>query len=137
MQAAGAPLPELDAHRSHTDAAPVHRARDLLILQSILPPFEALIDLRTIMPLDMDTVLASIRKTNRAVVAHEAHRNAGFGAEIAARIMEQGFQHLDAPVERVGALDVPIAYSLPLESATLPSPDKIVAAVRRAMRMDA
>ncbi len=94
------------------------------------------IDLRTIMPLDMDTVLASVRKTNRAVVTHEAHRNAGFGAEIAARIMEQGFQHLDAPVERVGALDVPIAYSLPLESATLPSPDKIVAAVRRAMRME-
>lgn len=91
------------------------------------------IDLRTIMPLDMDTVVKSVRKTNRAVVAHEAHRNAGFGAELAARITEQCFGWLDAPVERVAALDVPIAYSQPLEAHTLPSPEKIVAAAKKVM----
>ncbi len=91
------------------------------------------IDLRTLMPLDMDTVLASVRKTNRAVVAHEAHRNAGFGAELASRITEAAFSDLDGPVQRVGALDVPIAYSQPLEAVTLPSPASIVAAAKKAM----
>lgn len=91
------------------------------------------IDLRTIYPLDMATVLRSVKKTNRAVVAHESHRNSGFGAELASRITEQAFTSLDAPVERVGALDVPIPYSQPLESATLPSPDWIVAAARKTL----
>ena len=91
------------------------------------------IDLRTLNPLDMATVLTSVRKTSRAVVAHEAHRNAGFGAEMAARITEQAFTSLDAPVARVGALDVPIAYSLPLENLTLPSADWIVKAVYKTL----
>ncbi|MBU6359455.1 MAG: alpha-ketoacid dehydrogenase subunit beta [Chloroflexota bacterium] len=89
------------------------------------------IDLRTIHPLDMDTIAKSVRKTTRVVIAHESHRNAGFGAELSARISETCFGWLDAPIERVGALDVPIAYSQPLEAHTLPSPDKIVQAVKR------
>ena len=89
------------------------------------------IDLRTIYPLDMDTIAKSVRKTTRVVIAHESHRNAGFGAELSARISETCFGWLDAPIERVGALDVPIAYSQPLEAHTLPSPDKIVQAVKR------
>ena len=66
------------------------------------------IDPRTIVPLDMETILASLRKTMRLAVAHDAHRTGGFGAEMAARCMEEGFDYLDAPVERVAALDVPI-----------------------------
>ena len=89
------------------------------------------IDLRTIHPLDMDTIAKSVRKTTRVVIAHESHRNAGFGAELSARSSETCFGWLDAPIERVGALDVPIAYSQPLEAHTLPSPDKIVQAVKR------
>ena len=90
-----------------------------------------MIDLRTIHPLDMDTIAKSVRKTTRVVIAHESHRNAGFGAELSARISETCFGWLDAPIERVVALDVPIAYSQPLEAHTLPSPDKIVQAVKR------
>ncbi len=91
------------------------------------------IDLRSLAPLDMDTIVTSVKKTNRLVVAHEAHRNTGFGAEIAARVMEEAFAYLDAPVERVAALDVPIPYSQPLEAAVLPTTDKIVQAARRSL----
>ena len=66
------------------------------------------IDPRTLAPLDMETILGSLRKTMRLAVAHDAHRTLGFGAEIAARCMEEAFDYLDAPVERVAALDVPI-----------------------------
>jgi pyruvate/2-oxoglutarate/acetoin dehydrogenase E1 component len=88
------------------------------------------IDLRTIFPLDMETVLASVRKTNRALITHEAVRRGGVGAEIAARIQHEAFDYLDAPVERVGALDVPIPYSKPLEEFVLPDEAKIVAAAK-------
>ncbi|MFB3817742.1 MAG: alpha-ketoacid dehydrogenase subunit beta [Candidatus Methylomirabilales bacterium] len=88
------------------------------------------IDLRTLVPLDLETVLASVRKTNRAVVAHEACRQGGWGAEVAAEIQERAFDSLDAPVARVGALDVPIPYSKPLEDFVIPNEERLVAAVR-------
>jgi pyruvate dehydrogenase E1 component beta subunit len=65
------------------------------------------------------------------VVAHESHRRLGIGAEIAALVQELAFDYLDAPIERVGAMDVPIPYSHPLESLVLPGPNQIVRAVRR------
>lgn len=89
------------------------------------------IDLRTTVPMDMECVVRSLKKTHRVVVAHEAHRTCGVGAEIVARIIEQAFDELDAPVERVAALDVPVPYSQPLEERVLPGTNDVVAAVRR------
>ena len=87
------------------------------------------IDLRTLAPLDMETVLRSVRKTNRVVIAHEACRRGGFGGELAAQIQEEAFDLLDAPVLRVGALDVPIPYSKPMEEYVIPDEARIVGAV--------
>ena len=89
------------------------------------------IDPRTLVPLDLDSILNSLRKTLRMVVAHDAHKSAGAGAEIAALCMEHAFDFLDAPVERVGARDVPIP-SGPLMNAVFPDADDIAQAVRRA-----
>lgn len=89
------------------------------------------IDLRTTVPLDLETILVSVRKTNRLVIAHEAHRTLGIGAEIAALVQEHAFDYLDAPIERVGAMDIPIPYSQPLEDEALPGAKHILAAVRR------
>jgi len=88
------------------------------------------IDLLSLRPWDLETVLASVERTNRVVVVHQAHRNGGFGAEVAATIAERAFDHLDAPVARVGSLDVPVPFSPPLEEFVLPSADRVVAAVR-------
>jgi 2-oxoisovalerate dehydrogenase E1 component len=91
------------------------------------------VDLRTIAPLDRETVLASFRRTNRMVVAHEAVTDFGVGAEIAALAVDQGFWSLDAPVVRVGAQPGPAPYAPVLERAWEAGPDDIVAAVRRVM----
>jgi pyruvate dehydrogenase E1 component beta subunit len=91
------------------------------------------IDLRSLRPLDMETVAASVRKTNRALCVEEGWASYGVTAEIAARIGNACFDHLDAPVERVGAAEVPLPYAKNLEQAALPSDRKIVAAVQRVM----
>jgi len=91
------------------------------------------VDLRSLQPLDMDTVLRSIRKTHRAVVVHEDHRNVGFGAEVVARIQEFAFDELDAPVLRVASADVPIPYARNLERAAFPSEEDIIRAVKRVL----
>jgi pyruvate dehydrogenase E1 component beta subunit len=93
-----------------------------------------IVDLRTLVPLDMETVLSSVRKTHRAVVVQEEWRNLGVAAEIAARIGEQAFDDLDAPIERVGGADVPMPYAKNLERAAIPGDQDIVAAVRRVVR---
>jgi 2-oxoisovalerate dehydrogenase E1 component len=87
------------------------------------------IDLRTLDPLDEDAVYASVKKTGKVLVAHEDTMTAGFGAEIAARIAQECFEHLDAPVRRVAALDTPVPYSPPLENAMLPNEAKILSAL--------
>src|SRR5580765_4592162 len=87
------------------------------------------VDPRTLAPLDMETILASLRKTMRLVVTHDAHGTAGAGAEIAARCMEQAFDYLDAPVERVCGLDVPIPCAPEAIKAVYPSADDVAAAV--------
>jgi|SRR5579871_2792279 len=91
------------------------------------------IDLRTLVPLDIETVAASVRKTHHAVVAHEEWKNVGFGAELAARIYEQAFDDLDAPVERIGGADVPMPYAKNLERAAIPTDNDVIAAVKRAL----
>jgi pyruvate dehydrogenase E1 component beta subunit len=89
-----------------------------------------IIDLRTLKPLDMETIAESVRKTNRAVVVHEACRTGGFGAELAARIQDELFDDLDAPVKRVAARDVPIPFSPPMEDFVLPKAADVVEAAR-------
>ncbi|HET7534534.1 MAG TPA: alpha-ketoacid dehydrogenase subunit beta [Nocardioidaceae bacterium] len=90
------------------------------------------IDLRTLSPLDMEPVLASVRKTGRAVVAHEAHVNLGMGSEIAARITEECFYNLEAPVLRVGGFDTPYPPSR-IEEEWLPDLDRVLDAVDRSL----
>jgi 2-oxoisovalerate dehydrogenase E1 component subunit beta len=90
------------------------------------------VDLRTLSPLDKDTFLESVAKTNRAVVIHEDHRTLGIGAEVSAIIAEEAFDCLDAPIVRVTAPDVPaIPFSAPLEKFYMPSVEKIVTAFER------
>lgn len=91
------------------------------------------IDLRTIVPLDVETVKQSVAKTNRLVIVQEAHRSYGWGAELAARIQEEAFDDLDSPVLRVAAEDVPIPYNLKLEKETLPQVADIVREVKKAL----
>ncbi len=88
------------------------------------------IDLRSLQPYDWDAISASVQKTNRVVVAYEDNRSHGFGAEIAARIADELFGDLDAPVARVAAQDTPVGYSPVLEKATLPQVDDLVRALR-------
>ncbi len=92
------------------------------------------IDLRSLVPLDFDTVAASVARTGRAVVAHETWRFGGFGAEVASQIHEQLFGDLHAPVARVGSASAPIPFSPPLEAAIVPGVDEVIAAVRSTLR---
>ena len=89
------------------------------------------IDLRTLKPLDFETIAASVRKTNRAVVVHEACLSGGFGAEVSARIHSELFDDLDAPVLRVAARDVPMPFSPGMEKFVLPKVEDVIGAVRQ------
>lgn len=88
------------------------------------------VDLRTLKPMDLEAVHASVRSTGRALVVHSANRLAGVGAEIAATIADEAFDALDAPVRRLGGLDVPVPFSPPLEDAYRPDAERIEAAAR-------
>jgi 2-oxoisovalerate dehydrogenase E1 component len=92
------------------------------------------LDLRTIMPFDWDAIAAAVRKTNRVIIAHEDQLTCGFGAELAARIADQLFEHLDAPVRRVAALDVPVAYYPDLEEEILPQSGDVLKAIQELAR---
>lgn len=89
------------------------------------------IDARSLQPFDIDTVVESVRKTHRVMVVHEAVRNCGFGAEIAAQIQEEAFDYLDAPVARVGAPFSPVPFSPALEAHYVPNADRIVAEAKK------
>jgi len=88
------------------------------------------VDPRTLVPLDRDTILASVRKTGRVVIVHEAHKRLGPGAEIAAMIAEEGIGYLDGPIVRVGARNVPLPYSPDLERFVLPQVEDVIEAAR-------
>ena len=88
------------------------------------------IDLRTLIPLDADTVLDSVRKTGKALIVHEDNLTGGFGAEVAALVSQQAFEYLDAPVTRVAALDTPIPFTPVLEREYLPTEEDILRAAR-------
>ena len=88
------------------------------------------IDLRTLKPMDSETIVASVKKTGRLVTVEEGWKQSGVGAEIAARVMEQAFDYLDAPVARVTGKDVPMPYAANLEKLALPSVAEVVEAAK-------
>jgi pyruvate/2-oxoglutarate/acetoin dehydrogenase E1 component len=134
------PLGVADVKRAGRDVTLVSYSRTLLLAleaaqEAAQEGIETeVIDLRCTAPLDLNCILASVRKTGRLVIAHEAHRRLGLGAEIAASVQEQAFDYLDGPILRVAALDVPIPASKPLEDAVLPGKGQILAALRAAAR---
>jgi 2-oxoisovalerate dehydrogenase E1 component beta subunit len=89
-----------------------------------------IIDMRTLLPIDEETILASVRKTSKVILLHEDVLTGGVGGEIAARIAERAFEHLDGPVLRIAAPDTPIPYSPPLEDAFLPNVSKVLEKAR-------
>ena len=130
------PLGVADVKREGTDATIVARS---LMVPVALKAAEVLqeqgvscevIDPRTIRPLDIDTIVASVKKTNRVVVAEESHPFCGVAAEISTEIMERAFDYLDAPVKRLSGADVPMPYAKNLETLAIPTVDQIVAAVK-------
>lgn len=136
------PLGLAEVKRAGTDATIVARS---LMVPVALKAAEILeqqgvscevIDPRTIRPLDIDTIVESVKKTNRVVVAEESHPFCGVGAEISTEIMERAFDYLDAPVRRVSAVDVPMPYAKNLEELAIPGVDQVVAAVREVSYMD-
>ena len=131
------PLGVADVKREGTDCTVVARSMTVpLALQAaekIQEQFDVsveVIDPRTIKPLDVDTIINSVKKTNRLVIAEESHAFASVGAEISHQIMENAFDYLDAPVKRISTAETPIPYAKNLEAAALPDVDKIIAAVK-------
>jgi 2-oxoisovalerate dehydrogenase E1 component beta subunit len=90
-----------------------------------------IIDLRTLVPLDVETIIRSVEKTGRCVIVHEATRTSGFGAELAALVQENCFYHLEAPIERVTGWDTPYPHAF--EWQYFPGPGRVVDAMRRTM----
>jgi 2-oxoisovalerate dehydrogenase E1 component beta subunit len=89
------------------------------------------VDLRTLLPIDKETILSSVHKTSKALIVYEANLTGGYGAEIAAILADEAFTHLDAPIRRLGGPDVPaMPYSHPLQDWFMLDPDKIADAMR-------
>jgi pyruvate dehydrogenase E1 component beta subunit len=133
------PIGEAEVKRVGRDVTIVSYSRTLLFaLEAAIKLAEQgieaeVIDLRTIEPLDMDTILESVRGTARLLVVHESHANCGLGAEIITRVYEQAPDALASPAKRLGARHVPIPVAEPLENAVLPQPADIVKAVEAMM----
>ena len=111
-------------------AAAAHTSLDAAALLAKEGIEAEVIDLRTLLPLDSETILNSVKKTNKLLVVHEDTRTGGIAGEIAALVCEGAFDHLDAPIARVTGLDTPVPYSPPLEEEFLPSIEKVAAAAR-------
>jgi pyruvate dehydrogenase E1 component beta subunit len=136
------PLGVADIKREGADATIV--ARSLMVPFALKAAEELekqgvsceVIDPRTIRPLDIETIITSVKKTNRVVVAEESHPFSGVAAEISAQIMERAFDYLDAPVRRVSGADVPMPYAKNLENLAIPDVARIVEAVREVAYLD-
>lgn len=135
------PLGVADIKREGTDATIVARSLTVPLALKAAEQLEKqgisceVIDPRTIRPLDIGTIVESVKKTNRVVVAEESHPFCGVGAEISIEITERAFDYLDSPVKRVSSADVPMPYAKNLEDLAIPSVDQIVAAVREVAYM--
>jgi pyruvate dehydrogenase E1 component beta subunit len=130
------PLGVADVKREGTDCTIVARSLAVPLALKAAEELEKqnvsveVVDPRTIRPLDIDTIIKSVKKTNRVVIAEESHPFCGVAAEISAQIMERAFDYLDAPVKRLSGVDAPMPYARNLERLALPDVEKIVAAVR-------
>ena len=131
------PLGVADIKREGTDCTIVARSMTVPIALQAAEKMQAefdvsveVIDPRTIKPLDVDTIINSIKKTNRLVIAEESHYFASVGAEITYQVMDKAFDYLDAPVKRIATAETPMPYAKNLEAAALPDVAKIVAAVK-------
>ncbi len=127
------PFGKADVKREGTDLTIVSYSRQLLFALEAAETLQKehgisaeVIDLRTTVPMDMDTIVTSLKKTHKLLVTHESHSSCGIGAEVAMRVMEQAFYELDAPIVRVAGLDLPIHSARPLEEKVLPQPSAIV-----------
>jgi acetoin:2,6-dichlorophenolindophenol oxidoreductase subunit beta len=107
------------------------KAADILAAERISAE---VIDPRTLVPLDENALLKSAQKTGRVIIVDEGHQSFGVTAELASRINEKAFYHLDAPVQRMGAMDVPVPFSPMLEDLTVPTPDRVAARARALVR---
>lgn len=138
------PIGKADIKRAGTDVTIITWSR--MLTAAALPAAEILqgefgisaevVDLRSLVPLDWETVLASVAKTNRVVIVEEAWPKASVGAWVAAEIMSRAFDHLDAPVLRINQADVPLPYAFNLEELSLPKPSDVVAAVKKVCYVD-
>ncbi|HET6647822.1 MAG TPA: pyruvate dehydrogenase complex E1 component subunit beta [Pyrinomonadaceae bacterium] len=135
------PLGVAEVKREGTDATIV--ARSLMVPVALKAAAELekqgisceVVDPRTIRPLDIDTIVESVKKTNRVVVTEESHPFCGVSAEISTQITERAFDYLDAPVKRVSGVDVPMPYAKNLEELAIPNVEQLVAAVREVSYM--
>ena len=135
------PLGRARAHREGSDLTivtygmMVHESQKAAeAVESELDASIEIIDLRTLLPLDEEAIVASVKKTNRLLIVHEDTRTGGIAGEIAMRVSEQAFEWLDAPILRVTALDTPVPYSPPMEDYFLPQISDIVKASRYLVR---
>jgi pyruvate dehydrogenase E1 component beta subunit len=136
------PIGVADVKREGTDCTIIARSLTVPLALKAAEELEKqnvsveVIDPRTIRPLDIETIIKSVKKTNRVVIAEESHPFCGVAAEISAEIMERAFDYLDAPVKRVSGADAPMPYARNLERLALPDVEKIVAAVREVTYID-
>jgi pyruvate dehydrogenase E1 component beta subunit len=136
------PLGVADVKREGADCTVVARSMTVPLALKAAEELEKqgvsveVIDPRTIRPLDTETIINSVKKTNRVVIAEESHAFCGVAAEISAQIMEHAFDYLDAPVKRLSGVDAPMPYARNLEKLALPDVAAIVAAVREVSYMD-
>lgn len=133
------PLGKARVHREGTDCTVVATGRLVHVALAVAEELAAegisleVVDPRTLLPLDEETIVASVAKTHRCVVAHEAVTRHGFGAEVAAVVQEQAFDELDAPIGRVGARFCPLPFAPVMEQFVVPHEAEVMAAVRRTL----
>ncbi|MGI9038346.1 MAG: pyruvate dehydrogenase complex E1 component subunit beta [Gemmatimonadota bacterium] len=137
------PIGVADIKRAGDDVTIVAHAKMLQVAQKAAETLaeehevEAeIVDLRTLRPLDIDTIVASVKKTGRAVVVQEGWPYSGIGAQVVDDIQREAFDYLDAPIARVSNLDVPMHYARPVEKLIVPSPERVVNAVKHVCYLD-
>lgn len=136
------PLGKADIKRAGKDATIVARSMMVPVAMQAAEKLAQdgveveVIDPRTIRPLDTETIIASVKKTNRVVIVEESHAFCGVAAELSAQINEQAFDYLDAPVKRLSGVDAPMPYAKNLEKLALPDVDRLIAAVREVAYLD-
>ena len=133
------PLGKADIKRAGSDLTIVAWSKMVGVAQKAATILEKdgyqaeIVDPRTLRPLDIETILQSVRKTNRLVVVEEGWPTSGFGAEIAYQVQRLAFDSLDAPVERVTQADAPLPYAGSLEKLSLPNPERVVEAAHKVL----